>query len=62
LPLKFYTSKAATSGKSATVQGFYWYQKLTALDWIYQDFQYGTKTNYMPTNVGADPSRFGREF
>jgi len=39
--------------KSASLQGFYWYQKLMASDWIYQGFQYGTGTNYMPTNEKA---------
>jgi len=39
--------------KSASLQGFYWFQKLMASDWIYQGLQYGTGTNYMPTNEKA---------
>jgi len=39
--------------KSASLQGFYWYQKLMASDWIYQGLQYGTGTNYLPTNEKA---------
>jgi len=39
--------------KSASLQGFYWFQKLMASDWIYQGLQYGTGTNYTPTNEKA---------
>ncbi len=39
--------------KSASLQGFYWFQKLMASDWIYQGQQYGTGTNYLPTNEKA---------
>jgi hypothetical protein len=39
--------------KSASLQGFYWFQKLMASDWIYQGLQYGTGTNYLPTNEKA---------
>lgn len=36
--------------KSATLQGFYWFQRLMATDWTYLGQQYGTGTNYLPTN------------
>ena len=39
--------------KSATLQGFYWYQKLMASDWAYLGLQYGTGTNYLPTTEKA---------
>jgi MtrB/PioB family decaheme-associated outer membrane protein len=39
--------------KSASLQGFYWFQKLMASDWIYQGLQYGTGTNYLPTTEKA---------
>lgn len=39
--------------KSATLQGFYWFQRLMASDWAYLGLQYGTGTNYMPTNEKA---------
>ncbi len=39
--------------KSASLQGFYWFQKLMASDWIYQGLQYGTGANFMPTNEKA---------
>ncbi len=39
--------------KSASLQGFYWFQKLMASDWTYLGLQYGTGTNYMPTNEKA---------
>jgi hypothetical protein len=39
--------------KSASLQGFYWYQKLMASDWAYLGLQYGTGTTFMPTNEKA---------
>jgi MtrB/PioB family decaheme-associated outer membrane protein len=39
--------------KSATLQGFYWYQRLMSSDWRYQGLQYGTKTNFLPTSEKA---------
>jgi MtrB/PioB family decaheme-associated outer membrane protein len=39
--------------KSAALQGFYWFQQLKASDWAYLGLQYGTGTNYMPTNEKA---------
>jgi MtrB/PioB family decaheme-associated outer membrane protein len=39
--------------KSASLQGFYWFQKLMASDWQYQGLQYGTGTSYLPTNEHA---------
>jgi MtrB/PioB family decaheme-associated outer membrane protein len=36
--------------KAASLQGFYWFQRLTPSDWRYQGLQYGTKTNYLPTS------------
>jgi MtrB/PioB family decaheme-associated outer membrane protein len=39
--------------KSASLQGFYWFQKLMASDWQYLGLQYGTGTNYLPTNERA---------
>ena len=39
--------------KAASLQGFYWYQKLISSDWRYQGLQYGTKTNFLPTSEEA---------
>jgi MtrB/PioB family decaheme-associated outer membrane protein len=39
--------------KTASLQGFYWFQRLMATDWAYLGMQYGTGTNYMPTNERA---------
>ena len=39
--------------KSASLQGFYWFQKLMASDWAYLGLQNGTGTNYMPTTEKA---------
>jgi MtrB/PioB family decaheme-associated outer membrane protein len=39
--------------KSASLEGFYWYQRLMSSDWRYQGLQYGTKTNFLPTNEDA---------
>ena len=39
--------------KSASLQGFYWFQRLMASDWAYLGLQYGTGTNYLPTNEKA---------
>ncbi len=36
--------------KSAALQGFYWFQQLKATDWAYLGLQFGTGTNYLPTN------------
>jgi hypothetical protein len=36
--------------KSASLQGFYWFQRLTPTDWRYQALQYGSKLNFTPTN------------
>ncbi len=36
--------------KSATLQGFYWYQRLMSSDWRYQALQYGAKPNFLPTS------------
>ena len=39
--------------KSASLQGFYWFQRLMSSDWRYQGLQYGTKTNFVPTSEKA---------
>ena len=39
--------------KAAQLQGFYWFQRLSATDWAYLGMQFGTGTNYMPTNEKA---------
>ena len=39
--------------KTASLQGFYWFQRLMATDWAYIGMQFGTGTNYMPTNEKA---------
>jgi hypothetical protein len=39
--------------KSASLQGFYWFQKLMASDWAYLGLQFGTGTNYLPTTEKA---------
>jgi MtrB/PioB family decaheme-associated outer membrane protein len=39
--------------KSASLQGFYWYQRLMSSDWRYQGLQYGAKTNFLPTSEVA---------
>jgi MtrB/PioB family decaheme-associated outer membrane protein len=39
--------------KSASLQGFYWYQRLMSSDWRYQGLQYGTKTDFLPTSEVA---------
>jgi hypothetical protein len=39
--------------KSASLQGFYWFQKLMSSDWAYLGLQYGTGTSYLPTNERA---------
>ena len=36
--------------KSASLQGFYWFQRLMSTDWAYSGLQYGTGTSYLPTN------------
>ncbi len=36
--------------KSASLQGFYWFQRLTPTDWRYQALQAGNKLNFTPTN------------
>jgi MtrB/PioB family decaheme-associated outer membrane protein len=36
--------------KSASLHGFYWFQRLMSSDWRYQGLQYGTKTNFLPTS------------
>jgi hypothetical protein len=36
--------------RSASLQGFYWFQRLTPTDWRYQALQYGGKLNFTPTN------------
>lgn len=36
--------------RSASLQGFYWFQRLTPTDWRYQALQYGNKLNFTPTN------------
>jgi hypothetical protein len=46
-------SATYTISKSASLQGFYWYQRLMSSDWRYQGLQYGTKTNYLPTSETA---------
>jgi hypothetical protein len=46
-------SATYTISKSASLQGFYWYQKLMSSDWRYEALQYGTKTNYLPTSEVA---------
>jgi len=35
---------------SASLQGFYWFQRLTPTDWRYQALQYGNKLNFVPTS------------
>jgi MtrB/PioB family decaheme-associated outer membrane protein len=39
--------------KSASLQGYYWFQRLMSSDWAYLGQQYGTGTNYLPTNDRA---------
>lgn len=39
--------------KSASLQGFYWFQRLTPTDWRYQALQTGNKLNFVPTNETA---------
>ena len=39
--------------KSASLQGYYWFQRLMSSDWTYLGQQYGTGTNYLPTNDRA---------
>lgn len=39
--------------KAASLQGFYWFQRLMATDWAYLGMQFGTGTNYLPTNEKA---------
>jgi hypothetical protein len=39
--------------KSASLQGFYWYQRLMSSDWRYQALQYGAKLNFTPTSEVA---------
>jgi MtrB/PioB family decaheme-associated outer membrane protein len=36
--------------RSASLQGFYWFQRLTPTDWRYQGLQSGNKLNFTPTN------------
>jgi MtrB/PioB family decaheme-associated outer membrane protein len=36
--------------KSASLKGFYMFQRLTATDYAYDGMQYGTGTNYLPSN------------
>ncbi len=36
--------------RSASLQGFYWFQRLTPTDWRYQALQVGNKLNFTPTN------------
>ncbi len=36
--------------RSASLQGFYWFQRLTPTDWRYQALQYGGKLNFTPTS------------
>jgi hypothetical protein len=36
--------------KKASLQGFYMFQRLMATDWAYAGLQFGTGTNYLPTN------------
>ena len=36
--------------RSASLQGFYWFQRLTPTDWRYQALQSGNKLNFVPTN------------
>jgi MtrB/PioB family decaheme-associated outer membrane protein len=46
-------SATYTISKAASLQGFYWFQRLTPSDWRYQGLQYGAKTNYLPTSETA---------
>lgn len=46
-------SATYTIGKRASLQGFYWFQRLMASDWAYQGLQFGTGTNYLPTTEKA---------
>jgi hypothetical protein len=39
--------------RSASLQGFYWYQRLMSSDWRYQALQYGAKLNFTPTSEVA---------
>ena len=36
--------------RSASLQGFYWFQRLTPTDWRYEALQYGNKLNFTPTS------------
>jgi hypothetical protein len=44
------TSATYALNKKASVQGFYMFQRLMATDWAYAGLQFGTGTNYLPTN------------
>ena len=46
-------SATYTIGKRASLQGFYWFQRLMASDWAYQGLQFGTGANYLPTTEKA---------
>jgi len=39
--------------KKVTMKAFYLFQKMMSSDWIYLGMQYGTGTNYLPTNEKA---------
>ena len=39
--------------RSASLQAFYWFQRLTPTDWRYQALQFGNKLNFTPTNETA---------
>jgi hypothetical protein len=39
--------------KRATLQAFYLFQKMMSTDWIYQGMQYGTGSNFLPSNERA---------
>jgi len=43
--------------KSASLRAFYMFQRLMATDWAYAGMQFGTGTNYLPTN--EQPPTYG---
>jgi MtrB/PioB family decaheme-associated outer membrane protein len=44
------TSGTYALSKKASLQGFYMFQRLMATDYAYDGMQYGTGTNYLPSN------------
>lgn len=47
------TSGTYALSKSASLRMFYMFQRLMATDYAYDGMQYGTGTNYLPSNEKA---------